>query len=138
MEFIRLVHPTNYDPNTGRFSDLEFKGKSSDGSGMSLVQWDCANEKSGVICQHVADHYSDVAGTPVVFLKIREEDFPANVTLHPSPEFHPTNDECHWDARTQNDRKLKDLRKRPVTDYFICENGIVRPVTTDDAASWSR
>ena len=138
MEYIRLVHPENYDRDTGFFSDIEFKGKSADGSGMSLVQLECAAAASGgLICQHFQDKYSSVAAHPPIFLILSEAEFPDNVTLHNSPEFHPQKDPCHWDARsTTNDKQLKKLRKRPITDYSICENGVVRKVTQADVDSW--
>ena len=47
MEFVRLVHPRNFDKTLGRFNDLAFK-KSSGGGGMSVFELTCAEAASGL------------------------------------------------------------------------------------------
>ncbi|MDR3489190.1 MAG: hypothetical protein P4M05_30365, partial [Bradyrhizobium sp.] len=89
------------------------------------------------IVRSIRDKYAGIAAIPAVFLILSEEAFPDNVDLYNSPELHPQNDPCHWDARPRtNDKRLKELRKRPITDFSICENGIVRQISQTDVDAW--
>jgi hypothetical protein len=58
MEFVRLVHPRNFDKIRGRFNDLAFK--KSSGGGMSVFELTCAENASGLICAHIEKFYKGV------------------------------------------------------------------------------
>jgi hypothetical protein len=62
--------PNNFDREKDRFNDLSFK-RSKNG-GMSLVGFDCANQTSGSVCNHVRNRpeYQHVRYEAPVFLAI--------------------------------------------------------------------
>ena len=105
MAFVRLVHPIHYNRETGRFNSYVYKKLHG---GMSVVDRDCAESRSGSIAKHAARFYSGIVGDPIIFYVIEDAELPANATVSQSTS--DSGDDCHHDIAGVNDNTLK--RKR--------------------------
>ncbi len=133
MAYVRLVHPDHFDSVRGEFNDLAFR-KSSDG-GMSIFERACAEATSGVICTHIHQFYPNVVGVPVVFCFLEAADLPPAAII--TPTLSDTGDECHREVDGVGNGALKNkLRpKRAWANFKVCENGVWRDMTANDAAA---
>ncbi|CAN5459250.1 hypothetical protein BH10ACI2_BH10ACI2_16090 [soil metagenome] len=131
MPFIRLLNISkHYSHKHGRFESTAFK-PSSDGSGISVVKKECGEEHSGTICAHIAEHYPNVAGTPIVFWEIPDEQIPQSCSFVHSVS--GTDQWCHynlkdWD-RTDAKKTMRELR---IEDAKICADEGIRNLTQND------
>jgi len=131
MPYIRLLNISkHYVPRKKRFASAAFK-PSSDGSGISVVSKECGEEHSGTICAHLAQHYAGVAGTPIVFWEVPDEQIPADCKLVQSVS--GTDLWCHhdivdWDV----DDAQRTIKQLPIEDTKICTEDGLRNLTQDD------
>lgn len=104
---------------------------SSDGSGISVVDKGCAEDKSGDVCSHAAKHYASTAGTPIVFWEIPHEQIPEGCKAVHS--VNGTDLWCHYDLINWDEKDATSkIKKVPIRDARICsENGIRELRQTD-------
>lgn len=131
MPFIRLLNVSHhYDARRRRFASLAFR-PSSDGSGISVVERDCAEEHSGTICSHIRTHYASTAGTPVVFWAIPQEQIPDECNFVHSVS--GTDLWCHYDLTGwKKSHAEKTIKRVPIEDAQICTDDGVRALSFDD------
>ncbi len=135
MEYIRLVHPKNFDFNRGRFSDLAFK-RSSDG-GMSIIDRICAEGVSGgLICHHIRVFYPAISGEPPIFYILQDNELPSGFTLRET--LSDTGDKCHREVDDVSDNQLYKAfkNKREPHMFFTCDGTEPRRLTAQDLERW--
>ena len=66
MEYIRALHPSDYDDTDGRFTSAVFTRPKSDEKGISVFNCECAIAQSGSVCQHARLYYSRLTSEPPV------------------------------------------------------------------------
>jgi len=134
MQYIRPVHPKNFDFERGKFNDLVFK-KSSD-SGMSVFERACAEATSGSICRHIEVYYSVLSGVPPVFYIIEEEELPTGYDIKPTVS--DTGDKCHREVDGVSGKSIKKAfdNKRALHLFHICDVAAFRSLTNEDVDKW--
>jgi hypothetical protein len=138
MGYVRLVHPKHWESNRGRFSDLAYK-KSTDG-GLSVFDVECAEQDSGLICEHIRRYYENVGGDPAIFVVLEPADLPPAAKVARTPSKSPveiaagaTNDECHHEVDGVGDKALKKALMKVSLDRFrICDTQGVRALALSD------
>jgi len=129
MGFLRLIHHIHFDHDTGKFKSLAFKN-SGDGSGISLVEKECAINASPTICGHIHRYYPNVVGEPAIFWHVPEG---ITSTCKLEQKTSSTGDICHHNMKGLSDpdarRAIKDV---PLNEMMVCENGTYRPLTLSD------
>jgi hypothetical protein len=134
MEYIRLLHPKNYDHELQRFNDLCFK--KLDG-GVSVVHRECIEQGGGIVCTHLRVHYNNLPMEPPVCFCFQDRDIPQGGTVHTIPS--TTGDLCHREIRDLSDnRLLKFFKRRPAAEFFICDIGGLRQLTPLDIVMFPR
>ncbi|HEV7398020.1 MAG TPA: hypothetical protein VGN86_16025 [Pyrinomonadaceae bacterium] len=129
MALIRLIHRDHYNAKKGRFQDLAFKN-SRDGSGISVVDCDCADGVSVNICSHV-ERYYPAYRTPTIFWTIREARLPDEFEAAEEPS--NTGDACHRNLKGISANEADKIRKAiTVDECSICDDGAVRDLNEDD------
>src|SRR4051794_2108934 len=103
MAYVRLIHPREFDHETGRFSDLAFK-KSRDGLGMSVFDVDCAKASSQTICAHIQRYYPHQSGDPPIFYIVEESELPPDSDILST--MSTTGDECHREIAGVSNNRL--------------------------------
>jgi hypothetical protein len=127
MEYIRLLHPKNFDQKRGVFGELAFKKSSTDG-GASVLGLRCIEGRNVTPCDHIRGLYPSVAGEPPVFWIFREEVLPPGYRI---PQ--EGTDPCHHNIRDVSNTQLgKIIAKVPIAEISICNNGDHRPLTIGD------
>src|SRR5947209_6596898 len=117
MGFIRLIHQQHYDPEQKRFKSLAFK-PSSDGSGISVINTDCALQNSPTICAHIHRYYRETAGTPPIFWDIPTEILELCQFVQ---QIGSTGDECHYNLTGLTEREARTIFKSiRLLDFHIC------------------
>src|ERR1051326_2210471 len=129
MAFIRLIHRDHYDATRGCFQDFAFKAPRR-GTGISIIDYDCAIRVSGSICRHVDTFYPKF-GSPTIFWPIPLDAFPAANAI---AELSDTGDGCHHNITNMTDGEARRIRKGiKVEDCFICNaDGTTRQLTPAD------
>ena len=133
MEYIRLLHPRNFDPYTNKFTSVAFR----DGNGgASVIRRDCVDATGASLCQHVGRFYPNVGGEPPVFWIFEETRLPPDHRI--TPKRSRSGDDCHHDI-TANDTKALNkalkalLKNRLPSDFSICDRGGThRPATLQE------
>jgi len=134
MEFVRLVHPRNFDRIRGRFNDLAFK-KSTNG-GMSVFEVECAKANSGLICDHIKAFYENVGGEPPVFYILNETELPTGYGIQQRTS--DSGDECHHDVVSiSNNRLKKAFKDLHWSAFFICDGSDYRALTQTDVEGFA-
>ena len=131
MPYIRLLNISkHYVPRKKRFASAAFKS-SSNGIGISVVNKECGEEHSGTICSHFAEHYEGVAGTPIVFWEIPDEQIPETCSFVQSVS--GTDQWCHHDiVNWDDDDAQRTIKNLPIEDTKICSEEGVRNLTQND------
>ena len=133
MGHIRLLHPRHWDVTRRRFDKIAFK-KSSDG-GLSVVEVECANATSGLICEHLATFYPGVGGDPAVFMLVDDGEWPVGSNI--TPTVLENNDECHREVDGVSNGQLQRLfQSRDWHGFLICDPMGVRNLTDEDVDSF--
>lgn len=106
MDVVRILNLDRYDSIKGRFNSVAFK---IGGAGFSVIDGDCANERSGTICVHVERYYQRIAGQPFAYWLLDpqaliEELAPEQAYLQSSPS--DTGDACHREIVGVNNSQL--------------------------------
>jgi hypothetical protein len=120
MEYVRLVHPEDYDHNRGKFNDLVFKN-STDGSGLSVFEVECAENTSITLCAHIRPFYPLLTGDPAIFYVMNESEIPQSGRIVDIPS--ATGDECHrqiMDVSTTAMKKAFQNKRTPEL-FYICD-----------------
>lgn len=130
MQYLRFVHPRNFDKNTGRFNDLTFKNSSN--SGMSVVERGCAEALSGQLCRHARQFYATIAGEPPIFYILDESELPSGASLVRDP--NDSGDPCHREvAGAGNNALYKAFRLKRAPEFFwICDGASARKLERAD------
>jgi hypothetical protein len=131
MPFIRLLNiKYHYSITRKRFASLAFR-PSNDGSGISVVKKECADERSGSICIHAENHYAGTAGTPIVFWPIPDERIPEGCKAVHSVS--GTDRWCHYNLIGWNEKDAEDTIKRlPISEARICTENGIRELAQED------
>lgn len=131
MPYIRLINiKWHYASRKKRFASAAFK-PSSDGSGISVINKECGEEHSGTICAHIAEHYPNVAGTPIVFWEIPADQIPTTCSFVHSVS--GTDQWCHHDIVNWDDADAqKTIKSLPIEETKICSENGVRNLTQND------
>src|SRR5690242_20146878 len=131
MGFIRVIHHQHYDTRTKRFSSLAFKG-SSDGSGISVFDKECAIQTNGCICGHINRHYTKICGSPPIFWDIPSSTIPRECKL--DWKCSVTGDECHCNILGIEDKEARAMIKgAALCEFSVCsEDGCTKPFLEED------
>jgi hypothetical protein len=132
MEYIRLLHPNDYDRVRGRFISLAFKN-SSDG-GISVIQCDCVAGTGNGICAHTRIHYrSRIDPEFIIFWRFDESILPPPSRLEQTPGGDNNDDQCHYDIFDLSKSAARTMiTTLSPTDTWICRNGQYSKVTGED------
>jgi len=133
MGFLRLIHAKHYARHKGRFSSLALKN-SSDGSGISVIEGECAEQSSGTICAHIAERYPTVVGDPIIYWPIPNDLIPDGCVIERAAG---DGDDCHYNVRGWEDHaagnQVKALRIEN-NDFMVCAEDGPRHLSFDDLA----
>ena len=129
-EYIRVVHPRDYDIEQGRFKSLSFKPSTED-KGISIFNTECGITASGSVCQHIEKYYNTLTGDPPIFWEVPTEDIPEGCSLPQSDS--ESGDKCHHNIIGWGEKKSKAyIKKKAFDTYLICDPNGVRPLTKED------
>src|SRR5262245_61798604 len=130
MAYVRLLNFKNhYSRELRRFKSYAFQD-SEDGSGISVIDCDCAERASGGICVHCAKRYASVAGTPMLYWEIPQEIFRDHWSI---AQDEADGDECHYNLKGVADREGKNIiTKVKIEEVMICAEDGPRYMTDDD------
>lgn len=137
MEYVRFLHPKNFDHKRKCFAEIAFKKSSSDGCA-SLVERTCVEASELNLCAHAAKYYpSAVTGDPPIFWIIDEAHLPPDKEI--VQKTSAKGDRCHYNLSNVSNNKLGKLvaGADPKT-MFICEDGTPRHLTEADMDSFPR
>lgn len=128
-EYFRLIHPKDYDSETGKFKSLAFRPSSN--GGISVVRTLCATETSQSVCQHVAHFYANQTGVPEIYWDIPSEGIPAGCGIEQSES--ATGDACHYDIFGWSKGAARSYFKSiNLEDMTICAGDGERPLIKED------
>jgi hypothetical protein len=124
MALIRIIHPDEYESRERRFKSTAFE-PSSDGSGISVIESECAVAESGSLCAHAEIRYRSLIPSepPLTFYLW---------TVAPLPDgcsaVHSDDDEdpCHRNivGFSSNDKAKKFFKR----EHFKQIDGVKRTV----------
>ena len=97
----------HFDRALGRFVDFAFK-PSSDGSGISVFEEECAIRTSSSVCHHMQKFYRSIAGNPGAYWRFDSDSLPLGSCI--VAEESTTGDFCH--------RNIQKLSKNRARKYF--------------------
>lgn len=105
---------------------------------MSVIQLECIKKRGVSVSEHIRTYYAGIAGEPIVFLIIEDRALPVGYTIRqtPSDPMGQNDDKCHHEIFGVSNKNLKKLRKRPINEYHVCDNGGHRNLTEQDVARW--
>lgn len=131
MQYARVIHPSQISAEDGRPSDLAFK-KSSDSSGISCFNLECAISESGSICQHITIYYGEpIGGDPIIYWII--PDSPVLNGCDWVPEISKSGDACHYNlVNLSRNAAQKFVRSQPIDAFTICDGTGSRPLQLSD------
>ena len=136
MEYIRYLHPKNFDHTRGCFAEIAFKKASSDGCA-SIVQRDCVDGLGHDYCKHARDFYASVNWEPPVFWIFDEVNLPQGYRL--TQKNSAKGDKCHYNLDNVSNTKLgRMIAAVDITNLYICANEGTRNLTKQDAAGFPR
>jgi len=134
MEYVRLIHPRDYNGARGRFNRTAFEPSSDDGA-ISLVQLDCVSAAGRSICAHIREYYPSVVDSDfIIFWKFDTAILPEGC------RFEQVNnnlgDTCHHHLLGQSDNRARSILIAQYKDnrgnFFICRNGAHSPLNEAD------
>lgn len=129
-EYIRVVHPRDYDVEQGRFKSLSFKPSSSDG-GISVFKIQCGIDASGSVCEHIRKFYDSLTGDPPIYWEIPAEDIPTECEYPQSDS--ESGDKCHHNIKNWSEKESKKyIKKKSLDTYLICDPNGTRSLTKED------
>lgn len=105
---------------------------------MSVVECECAERSSGLICKHAKRFYAEdnIVGEPIMFFLIEREEIPEGGNLKQSRS--TSGDDCHHDVEGVSDKRLKTAFKgKNWAAIQVCEGDKPRPFNEADAAALS-
>src|SRR5450432_4391656 len=91
MGYIRIIQRAWYDPELKRFTSFAFQ-PSSDKSGISVIDIECATRTGSSICEHIRKLYPKMAGSDPIFWPVPIEQLPSTYRIDSGV---PTSDPCH-------------------------------------------
>lgn len=98
---------------------------------MSVFELRCAEDTSGLVCDHIARFYPHIAGDPVVYYIIEDEELPPGSVLTQNPS--DTGDDCHHEVDASNKALYKAFKsRRDFANFMICAEGEHRPLADGD------
>src|SRR5271166_4700321 len=108
MLYIRLLHPNEWQAKENRFNRLAFRSFSKEPGGISIIDPRCAFERSGCVCNHIAEYYIRW-NLPTVFWIFDTQYLPAHEIKH-TPSLG--GDEwCHRDIFGLSDKQADQAFK---------------------------
>ena len=131
MEYIRVLHPKDFDPNDGRFISVVFTYPSE--GGISVFEPICAERVSRTVCEHIRLYYTGLTTAPPVYWRIDFQHLCANINLRNGDEkvtkeqkASKTGDEhCHYElsgiTKSSAKRYARHFAKPP--NVKICRDG---------------
>jgi hypothetical protein len=131
MEYARLLSFHHFDISERRINSIAFRN-SNDRSGISVIQMDCAIQKSGCICTHVDKHkqYKHLITEPVSFWKLDDSIIPKESSFH---QDNSNGDDCHFNLTDITDRQARKLFKDSYKDnLWSCNDGNLRSTTLNE------
>lgn len=142
MQLVRVLHPGEYDKQRERFTSSAL-ANSSDGSGISVVSVECAEQLLGFegLCQHVRTFYHDITGVPPVFWLLDSQALENEFTEEPAlslkfeEKLSKTGDPCHRNMHGLSNSRASKYRKRycQAPNISVClDEGVVVPLTHVD------
>lgn len=104
---------------------------------MSVVEAECAERCSGVICEHAKKFYDNgIIGDPIMFYLIEPEEIPPPGQANQSRS--STGDDCHHDITGLSNERLKTaFKKKNPGSIQICDGDGSRPLNEADTAALS-
>lgn len=109
MEYVRLLSNLHWDPKLNEFSSLAFKN-SSDGSGISVINSQCAVQESKDFCSHVVKYYPVLSDA---WLFKFEDEF--IIGIESNAKFIPDDsegDKCHYNLKGIKDKAARSIVKK--------------------------
>src|SRR5215210_256921 len=139
MGFVRVLHHHHFDLRHGRIVSYAFKN-SSDGSGISVIDAECADLESGSVCQHIARYYPGQTDVPAFFWRIPDGTLPAPPACRAVQRDSASGDRCHFDLQGLTDRQSGRLIKNAGRgDLRLCtESGIDGELTAEDIRRFAK
>ena len=133
MEYVRLLHPKNFDHVRGRFNELSFKKK---GEGVSVVERLCAETGCGIICNHARKFYPYITSEPPVFWVFDESALPSGYSIIQTTPSN--NDRCHHEIRDVSNNQLwKFFKGIHWNNFEICDGVNFRSLCAEDVNGFS-
>jgi hypothetical protein len=132
MQYIRLIHPNDYDRNRKRLVSLAFR-PSSDG-GISVIECECVAGTGASVCEHIRRFYaSRVHPDFILFWTFDAEALPSSSRIESTPGGKDDSDGCHRDIFDLDERESgKIIKKVPIHSLDVCRSGTHSKCTDDD------
>lgn len=133
MALVRAIHLKHWDHRHNEFKRMAFSNLGEGAErGVSTFDLDCALERSGGVCAHLSDHYSNVAGDPPCYWVVPGDALPA----HANAEWRVsrTGDVCHVNVTGLTDGQARRIAKTIKLDQCcVCDDASgSRPATIED------
>ena len=134
MAYFRIVHARSFN-SRGKPKDLAFK-PSSDGSGISCVEVECAMDSAGDICSHIVKFYAGVAGDPFIYFVIPENEINSIAPCMFSQKDSTSGDKCHHNLTGLDKPTARNYITRKALSFFrICDGTSSRTLELADIAA---
>lgn len=132
MEAVRLIAKSHWHKDKRRFVSVAFRN-SSGNSGISVFDRECAEKRSGSICQHVNRYYTPPADHTAVFWCFNTSLLPDGVQLIQSDS--SSGDDCHYNIIGLSNHNASAFFKNyssTLALFTICDDGQERILTAQD------
>ncbi len=134
QRFVCAIHPRDFNEETGWFNSTSFK-PSSDGSGISVFDCECATRISGTVCEHLARYYSNQTQLPGVYWLLPLAALPSGCIAE--QETSTTGDECHHNLKNWSKGAARFYFKTiSLETFYICDVNGVRHLERGDLATF--
>ena len=138
MPYIRFLHIRDFNKTKRRFGGGSLE---PDSDGISVVELDCATERSGNPCDHGRNIYQHITSDPVLYIILSDEELAARGILQHAPKTDEPPDDCHWLVTGANSEESKtfieNLTKTNPGRVQICtSDGESRSIDVDRLVEW--
>ena len=139
MQYIRLLHPKEWQAKENRFNRMAFRNYHRPPNGISIVDPACAASRSGSVCSHISRYYQRWSA-PTIFWIFDSERLPEHRIEHTNAI---GGDEwCHRDIHGLSDEDADksfkaDRLENKWSNYRLCRGeGSSEPLTEDGLIEW--
>ncbi len=128
MEYIRLLHPRDFDRRRNRFTSLALRNLQGS---LSVIDPDCVEGTGAGLCDHIRRYYPGITGEPPIFWRFDSSVLPVSHRVETQPS--TSGDDCHRNIHGVTDGSYRAvIINIAVSNYSICCEGGTRDLTEND------